>query len=263
MKRTRLLAIAAVMTAAMNAPALADYVRLGNVDVGYRTDRDSSFVRFGGGLEGLRLEADRSNIYCRKIRVTYGDGRRDNVFTGMLREDRPVYVDLRGGTRRVTRLDFVCRSDEFRGGRIYVSGDLGRYRDDWRRDPYWSGIWATIFGRDDRRGDRWDDRHDDWVVLGTERFEGRRDRESTFAGWRGRSVDRIGLRPLDDDARCTRVTATFANGATRDLSVGGVMDRGRVTVIDLPGRDRDLVNLRLACRAVGDRDVRIEILARR
>lgn len=257
MNRMKVLAMAAIMTAGTAAPALADYVRLGSVDVGYRADRDSNFVRFAGGLEGLRLTADRSNIFCRHITVTYGDGRRDEVYSGMLREDRPVNVDLAGGRRRVTRIDFVCRSDEFRGGRIYVNGDLGRFREDWRRDPYWAGIWSTIFGRDNDRFDN------DWVSIGRERFQGRRDNESTFAGWRGRSVDRIGLRPLDGDARCRRVSVRFGNGTTRNLNGADYLQRGRVTVLDLPGGDRNVVSLNLTCRAVGDYDVTIDILARK
>lgn len=274
MQRMKALAVAAVMTAGIATPALADYVRLGSVDVGYRVDRDTSFLRFAGGLEGLRLTADRSDINCRRIVVTYGDGRRDNLFSGRLREDTPVYVDLAGGTRRVNRIDFVCRSDERSGGLIYINGDLGRYRDEWRRDPYWAGIWSTIFGSDDRGGGRGDygrgdygrggDRYDnDWVSLGRETFQGRHDRESSFGGWAGRSVDRIGLRPLDGDARCTRVVARFANGQRVDLYGADYLQRGRVTVLDLPGGDRNIDKLAFACRAVGDYDVTIEILARK
>lgn len=265
--RMKVLALAAVMTAGLAAPALADYVRLGSVDVGYRVDRDTSFLRFAGGLEGLRLTADRSDINCRRIVVTYGDGRRDNLFSGRLREDTPVYVDLAGGTRRVNRIDFVCRSDDRSGGRIYINGDLGRYRDEWRRDPYWAGIWSTIFGSDDRGGgygrDDYDRDNNEWVSVGRERFEGRRDRESTFAGWAGRSVDRIGLRPLDGDARCRRVVVRFANGRTADLYGADYLQRGRVTRLDLPGGDRNVVSINLACRAVGDYDVTIDILARK
>jgi len=268
MNRMKVLAMAAIVTAGTAVPALADYVRLVNVEVGYRADRDSSFVHFAGGLEGLRLTADRSNIFCRHITVTYGDGRRDEVYTGMLREDRPVEVDLAGGSRRVRRIDFVCRSDEFSGGRIYINGDLGRFRDEWRRDPYWAAIWATIFGRDDDRGyghgpyggDRY---NNEWVSLGRERFEGRRDHENTLAGWSGRSVDRIGLRPLDGDARCRRVTVHFRSGGTRDLNGADYLPQGRVTVLDLPGADRDVSSINLACRAVGDYAVSIEILMRK
>jgi hypothetical protein len=260
--RTKILALAALMAAGLSAtPALADYVRLGSVDVGYRTDRDTTWSRFGGGMEGLQLTADRSNIFCRNIRVTFRNGDRENVFSGMLREDRPVDVDLRGGVRRVERIDFTCRSDEFRGGRIYINADVGRYRDEWRRDPMWTSLWAALFGGD--RGGYYDRTHDDWTSLGRVRFEGRRDRENAFAGWRGRSVDRIALRAIDGDARCRRITAEFASGRSRELSGGDYLQRGRATVLDLPGGDRNLSSLNMRCRAVGDYDVTVEVLVRR
>jgi hypothetical protein len=211
-------------------------------------------------MEGLQLTADRSNIMCRNIRVTFRDGSRDNVFSGVLREDRPVNVDLRGGVRRVERIDFTCRSDEFRGGRIYINAEVGRFRDEWRRDPLWTSLWATIFGD---RGGFYDRTHDDWISLGRVRFEGRRDRENAFAGWRGRSADRIALRAIDGDARCRRITATFGGGRERDLSGGEYLRRGRAVVLDSPGRDSNLTNLNMRCRAVGDSDVTVDVLVGR
>lgn len=263
MKRGTMLALAAVMSVGISAPAMADYVRLGSVDVGFRTDRDTQWTRFGGPLEGLRLTADRSDIYCRSVVVDYRRGRSENVFSGRLREDRPVNVDLRGDRARVNKITFTCRSDERRGGKIYIMADVGRYRDDWRRDPDWSRLWAGIFGMDDRRGDRWDRRHDDWTSIGRVSFEGRRDSESAFTGWAGRSVDSIGLRPVDNDARCSRIRATFAGGRTRDLATGGRLERGRVNEIEIPGRDRNITRLDMTCRSLGDRRVTIEVLVNR
>ena len=51
--------VAAAAAATASVPALADYVRIGSVDVGLRMDRDSAWSRFGGGMEGLRLIASR------------------------------------------------------------------------------------------------------------------------------------------------------------------------------------------------------------
>ena len=104
-----------------------------------------------------------------------------------------------------------------------------------------------------------------WVRLGAERFEGGMDRESRFAGWAGRSVDRIGLRSTNGFARCARIKATFGNGHTRDLDTSGLsrMVPGRVYRIDLPGGDRNIVDLRLKCRALGQYAVSVEILARK
>jgi hypothetical protein len=99
-----------------------------------------------------------------------------------------------------------------------------------------------------------------WVRLGMESFEGRYDRESDFAGFRGRDIDSIGLRPVNGDARCSRITATFRNGRTRDLYTANFLPENRITRIDLPGNDRNLMRVNLACRAVGARQVTIEIL---
>ena len=75
-------------------------MRLGSVDVGFRTDRDTQWTRFGGGMEGLRLEADRSDINCRSIVAHFGDGSQQNVFSGQLMENRPmrsICAAARGG----------------------------------------------------------------------------------------------------------------------------------------------------------------------
>lgn len=104
-----------------------------------------------------------------------------------------------------------------------------------------------------------------WVRLGAERFEGPRDRETAFGGWAGRSVDRIGLRAVDGEARCTRVRAEFGNGNVRDLDASSLfqMTPGHVYRIDLPGGDRRIVQLHLKCRALGQRAVSVEIFARK
>jgi hypothetical protein len=282
MKRLTLLTIAAAMTIGVSVPAMADYVRLGSVDVGYRTDADTAYTRFGGRMESLRLTADRSDVFCRSIRVRYANGDVDDVFHGALREDRPVNVDLRGRSARVDSIRFVCRSDEFRGGKIYIAADVGRYRDEWRRDRDWDRMWSGLFGMGpgpDMHGGPDHDMHggpdrdmhggpdrDEWMSLGTQSFEGRNDTESTFTGgWTGRNVERIGLRPLDADARCMRVVVTFRNGHKVKLEdlLPGVLQRDRVAVLDLPGHDRDIRNLFLRCRALGEYRVRIEILVRK
>src|SRR6185312_12407681 len=108
------------------------------------------------------------------------------------------------------------------------------------RDRDHDGDW-----RDRGRGDG------DWTTLGRQHFAGRRDRENTFAGWAGRSVDRIALRPVDSDAVCRRVVARFESGRQADLTRGRInLNRGEVTRLDLPGGDRNLVSLSMACRAV-------------
>lgn len=264
MKRARMIAIAAAAAAgivAFAAPASAAYVRLGHVEVGHRIDRDTSWTHFGGGMVGLRLAANRSDIFCRSICVQYGNGQWDRVFSGRLRRNRPVRVDLAGNKRHVRRINFVCRS-RGRHGRINIAADVGRYRDEWRRSPGWARRWSHVFHwgavppRAAAAG---------WIVLGREHFRGRRDHERRFAGWRGNQVDRIALRPVRKDARCNRVKVTFRNGSHHNLANQhrGVLRAGGFYRYDLPGRTRNIKRLDLVCHAVGRHAVTIEILARK
>lgn len=104
-----------------------------------------------------------------------------------------------------------------------------------------------------------------WVRIGGDRFQGKFDRESDFAGWAGRSVDRIGLRAVDGPAQCTRVRVRFGNGRVRDLPVGSLtaMYPGRVYRLDLPGGERNVVKVTLRCHGLGQRAVSIDVLARK
>jgi hypothetical protein len=282
MKSVAMILAAGAVALGAAMPASAAYVRLGSVDVGYRADMDTAYSRFGGRLESLRLTASRSDILCRSVVVRFDNGTTQNVFYGRLDERRPVDVDLRGRARRVDSIRFMCRSDEFRGGRIYIDGEVGRYVDEWRRDRDWDRVWSGLFGgmgpdRDrDHRGDwdrgrrgDWDDwggmGRGDWISLGVRSFEGRNDREMDYAGFAGRHVERLGFRPLDGDARCNKIIATFENGQKVNVVSGGsdVLQRGRLKVYDIPGFHRNLVQIYMRCHAIGDYSVRIELFARR
>ncbi len=262
MRQLRIFALFAAIGAATSTSALADqYVRLGSVDVGFRTDRDTTWTRFGGGMEGLRLAADRSDIRCRAIVAHFGDGTQQNVFSGALRDNQPIEVDLRGGTRRVRDISFTCRSDERAGGKIYIAANVGRFRSEWQRSPDWMLFWSRLFN--------WgpapvasDNDPNYWVSLGRQRFTGRGDRDSTVAGWGGRSVDRLGFKALDADAVCPRVRVTFGNGTTSVLPVGP-LEQGRVKRVDLPGNQRNVTGVVLACQAINRNAVTIDILARK
>ena len=260
MKRSRILAMAVLFAVGFTAPALADsYVRLGSVDVGFRMDRDAQWTRFGGGMEGLRLEADRSDIRCRSIIAHFADGSQQNVFSGQLMDNRPIEVDLRGGTRRVRDVTFTCRSEERSGGKIYIAANVGRYQDEWRRSPDWMLFWSRLFNWGPVVSEN-DPNY--WVSLGRQRFNDRHDRDSTVAGWGGRSVDRLGFKALDADAMCPRVRVTYGNRTSSGLPVGE-LQQGRVKRVDLPGDQRNVTGIVLACHAINRNAVTVEILARK
>jgi hypothetical protein len=252
--------MAVLFAAGLTAPALADsYVRLGSVDVGFRMDRDSQWTRFGGAMEGLRLEADRSDIKCRSIVAHFADGSQQNVFMGVLMENRPIEVDVRGGARHVRDVSFTCRSDERSGGKIYIAANVGRYQNEWRNSPDWVLFWSRLFnwGNPGMGSDA-----NYWVSLGQQTFRGGKDTDSTFTGWAGRSVEKIGLKAISDDARCPRVRVLFGNGSSTTLNVGR-LDQGRFQSFDLPGNNRDVRSLNMTCRALNRNNVTIEISARK
>jgi hypothetical protein len=139
----------------------------------------------------------------------------------------------------------MAQHDGDRGGR----GDRDRHGD---------------WGDRDHRGDWGGGGSGDWISLGTKSFEGRNDRESTFTGWAGRHIERIGFRPVDGDARCMSIVATFDDGDKYKIVSGvAMMDRGRMEVFDLPGRHQNVAKLYMRCRAVGDYSVSIEVFMRK
>ena len=247
---------ATLLTAA--TPALAEWTEIGTVHVSAGRDRDSRGFDLGGPVERLQLRADGSDINCRSVDARFGNGQSRTLFRGPLRDGMPVSVDLPGRDRTITSLSFNCGAERRRGGDIVVVADVGRYRGEWRRNPRWRDSWSKVFN--------WgSDMVNDWKPLGTVRFEGRDDRESSYAGWRGQNIEAVALKPLDADARCSRVTARFGNGQDQVLNVnnGDFLRRGQYYKLDLPGRARDLVSLNMRCRGTDARGVTVQIFASR
>jgi len=298
MTKTRLLALTAVLCAGVALPASAQpgsynrpanrpapydrpggWDRIGSVDFSVRPERETQYGNFGGRVEQLSFRARNGTVQCRRITATFNNGRTRELFRGTLQRARDVVVDLPGQSRMIRRIDFNCRSLTPRVTRVDIAADIGRYRADWRRSPNWDRVWSRMFNWDDdqyadnRYSDRYgNDRYvqgrlntDGWVTLGTERFDGRIDRETTITGWAGRDVERIAVRPVNDDARCSRITATFANGMTRDLNIDGreVLQEDRVHEFDLPGNRRDVTRIDMACHAENGRQVTMMVMANR
>src|SRR4029079_18338237 len=128
---------------------------------------------------------------------------------GALTRGRDVTLDLPGNGRMIRRLEFNCRPVGRDGARVDIAADVGRYQAEWRRSPDWERMWSRMFNwdnRDNRFGDNrygrdnrfGNDRYvtgplytSGWITLGSERFDGRGDREVAFAGLNGQNVESI------------------------------------------------------------------------
>jgi hypothetical protein len=271
MKIAGIAGFAALFCLGVSAPALAAWDSLGSVDVNggptarpgpgmmmRGADRDVRTFNLGGPVERLQLRAERSDIECRSVAARFGNGSRRDIFHGRLRQGRTADIDLPGAARNLNGLIFTCTALERRGGTIRVSADIGRYRNDWMRGPDWRSTWARMFNWGSNAAN-------DWHLIGTERFEGRRDSERAFTGWRGVTAEAVALKPLEADARCSRVVARFRNGRSQPLNVnnGDIMRRGMYYKLDLPGRQRNLTSLSLRCSAVGASRVSMQIFTGR
>jgi hypothetical protein len=253
MNRTRLAVLAAVLCAGAATPALAEWDSIGSVHVSGR-DRDVRNFDLGGPVDRISLRAENNTVDCRSVTATFGNGTTRRVFSGRLYENRATNLDLPGNNRNIKRLAFNCSAGRYHDATIRIAADIGSHRDEWRRNPNFGRMWAHMFN--------WGSNAvNNWQYIGQESFEGRHDSESAFTGWRGRNTNAIALKPLDASARCSRVTAMFKNGRTRDLNVnnGDYMRKGQYYKIDLPGEQRNLTSLNLQCRATDARRVTVQI----
>jgi hypothetical protein len=155
MKRCHLLALSAVLSAAVAAPAMAAWDRIGSVDFSPRNNHDTQYGNFGGSVEALALQARNSDVRCSSVIATFGNGRTRQVFRGELPRGQNVTVDLPGRERLVKRLDFDCRSSSQRGATVDIAADVGRYKNEWRQSPDWQRTWSRMFHWDgNNSGDR-------------------------------------------------------------------------------------------------------------
>ena len=265
MKTRNLLALAAFLSAGVAAPASAAWDRIGSVEFSRGDNRDTQYGSFGGSVEKLALQARDADVTCRNVTATFRNGQKQRVFRGSLPRGRVVAIDLPGRERSVSRLDFNCRADGRGAVTVDISADVGRYQDEWRRSPDWERRWSGMFSWGNNRPGNGELDASGWITLGSEQFSGRSDREVTFTGWQGRNLDALAFRPVNDDARCRSVTATFANGERRELGLdnGDMLRRDRITTIDLPGNRRDVTRIDMNCHAEHGGSVTIQVLASR
>ncbi len=176
------------------------------------------------------------------------------MWSGRIAQGGTKVIDVPGNRRTIRRLILNCHSIE-RTGRIVVEADAGQYRAVWLRNPAWQRLWAGVV----------DQAINYWVTLGRTTFTGAHDTDSTFTGFTGQSITTVGLRPVNDDARCSRAVVRFMTGGTSTLAVnrGDLLHQGQTYKLDLPGGDRYVTQVVLTCRAEHGHAVTMEILGRK
>ena len=255
MRSPRLVALTAVLCTGMAVPAMAALVRIGSIDLTNRNTAD--VIDLHGNLpprvEALSLQARDSDVMCRDVTARFRSGDTLQIFHGFIRRGRDEIVNMLPVHRDLNRIDFDCRATDGAGGTMDVVADVtaGRVVVDPGRvviDRYTTGGLDTT----------------GWIPIATEDFIGPYDHAMTFTGWRGRNVDALALRPLNDDAVCRNVRATFANGDTRIVDISAdVLPRDRMTMIDLPGFRRDVTRIDMNCHAEHGNMVTVQVLASR
>jgi hypothetical protein len=272
--KTRLMALAAALSVGVAGAALAQtfpvWDRIGSVNISNFPDQDVEHNQFGGRMTRLSFRAANSDVQCRDISATFNNGRTRTLYSGALPFNQQVTIDLPGVERRVEAVHFDCRANAPRGSRVDIMADIGQYRAEWQQSPDWLTVWSRLFNWPteivvDRPDRPRPGPYGGWIPLSTERFEGPRDHETTIPGARGRAIETVGIRPLDNDATCMRLSATYQNGRTSDLWVnrGGRLMRNRIYEVDLPGAQRNLARLDMMCRGERGRPVSIEVLGNR
>lgn len=263
MQNFRTLFLASAIAAIAAHPAWADWHRLGRVSFG--TGMRTEVVRGPEApVRRLRFTARNNPLICDSIRAHLENGRRITVYSGRLPQGRTVRASLPGrGPLEIRRLIFRCRATHNTAFVETNADTTDRFRRPRESDRRGFLPPRRDFGRNGGvvQPEQWAL----WRQLGSAGFRADGDREVVRAGRRGRRVTALALRPVNADARCSRVIAQFFNGSRRQLNIRRypTMQRGLFYVLDIPGDAATVVRLEMRCQPVRDRRVRIEVYAKR
>jgi len=101
-----------------------------------------------------------------------------------------------------------------------------------------------------------------WKSLGSHWFRGRGERIVFRTGANGQGIDRLAIKPVDNNARCSRIRATFGNGQERTLDTDMALYRGQTYQLSIPGDVRSVRSLDMTCHSLNGRPVSLYVSAR-
>ncbi|RIA56206.1 hypothetical protein [Dichotomicrobium thermohalophilum] len=207
-------------------------------------DRDViQLSRRDGRFDAILLRVRQSPIRLRRVRVVFGNGRRQDFdLPNVLRRGDTDILELRG--RRGRFIDRI----------VLVYRDIGSPR----------RARVAVFGRKAERRPDFRDLGPDWSRLSVERVNRERDRDVIQLSRRDGRFDAILLRVRQSPVRVRRVRVVFGNGRRQDFDLPNVLRRGDTDVLELRGRrGRFIDRIVLVYRdAGGPRRARVEVWGR-
>jgi len=207
-------------------------------------DRDViQLSRRDGRFDAILLRVRQSPIRLRRVRVVFGNGRRQDFdLPNRLRRGDTDILELRG--RRGRFIDRI----------VLVYRDIGSPR----------RARVAVFGRKAARRPEFRDLGPAWSRLSTQRADRNRDRDVIQLSRRDGRFNALLLRVRQSPVRVRRVRVVFGNGRRQDFDLPNVLRRGDSDVLELRGRrGRFIDRIVLVYRDIGNqRRARVEVWGR-
>lgn len=105
-------------------PAFADWNQIGSVTFSAGSTYYSARADFSS--DRMMLTSRISDVYCRNVEATFGDGRTRTIYTGMLRANDAVNIDLPGDVRSVRKLAFDCQPTDSSQATVDVAANTSQ-----------------------------------------------------------------------------------------------------------------------------------------
>jgi hypothetical protein len=243
MRKTRVIAMAALLAAGTTIPALAEWNHVGDVQISPDHYTNAQMGSFTGPVDRIRFHSSgRSD--CENIRVTYSNGDTQEVFSGTILDGQDQTITFPDRSRRVESVSLNCRAAHDDGARIAVAADTSAFP---ARDIYPPS--AASAG--------------DLELLASRDFGVLNQRSLMLANSDPRSVEEIALEPVGADARCRNVRAVFDDGtSTRSVPNDGEnLREGQIYRSYVGGGTRALDSIDLTCEAANGDHVKINVYA--
>lgn len=125
MRKYAAFVLAALMCTAA-VPAFAAWNHVGSVMFSTRSTHYSARADFSG--DQMALTSRIGDVYCQNVEATFGDGQTRSIYTGMLRANQTVNIDLPGNVRSVQRLAFDCQPTDSSQGTVDVAANTFEQR---------------------------------------------------------------------------------------------------------------------------------------